>query len=66
MVDSAIKGWDTSAGNPMDVQNQFVQLAYSGEAIYVLDRYIDMENGQTYGIHVPDNKQVYLYLPNRG
>lgn len=65
MVDSAIKGWDTSAGNPMDVQNQFVQLATGGEAIYVLDRYIDMENGQTYGIHVPDNKQVYLYLPNR-
>lgn len=65
MVDSAIKSWDTAAGNPIDVQNQFVQLATGGEAIYVLDRYIDMEDGETYGIHVPDNKQVYLYLANR-
>ena len=65
LVDPAIKIWDTSIGDPLEVQNQFVQLATGGDPIYVLDRYIDMEDEGNYGIRIPENKQVYLYLPNR-
>lgn len=65
LVDPAIKDWDILSGNPMEVQNQFVELATGEEPIYVLDRYIEMKDGESYGIHVPDEKQVYLYLENR-
>lgn len=65
MVNSNIKEWNIQGGNPMDVQNQFVELATGQAPIYVLDRYIEMEDGENYGIRIPENKQVYLYLQNR-
>lgn len=65
MVKDSIRDWDIEAGEPLQVQNSFVQLATGLEPIYVLDRYIDMENGQNYGILVPENKQVYLCLDTR-
>lgn len=42
-----------------------MELATGLDPIYVLDRYIDMENGQNYGIKIPENKQVYLCLDTR-
>ncbi len=65
LVDPALKNWDIQEGNPMDVQNQFVELATGGEPIFVFDRSIEMEDGGNYGIHVPEDKQVYMYLENR-
>lgn len=65
MVDSAVKEWDIYGGNPMDVQNQFVELSTGLEPIYVLDRYIEMSDGENYGIRIPEDKQVYLYLDKR-
>ena len=65
MVNSAIKEWNIQGGNPMDVQNQFVELATGLEPIFVLDRYIEMQDGENYGIRIPENKQVYLYLEDR-
>lgn len=65
MVSSNIKEWNIQGGNPMDVQNQFVELATGLEPIYVLDRYIEMSDGENYGIRIPENKQVYLYLEER-
>ena len=43
----------------------FVSLATGLDPIYVLDRYIDMADGQNYGIKIPENKQVYLCLDTR-
>ena len=65
MVKDDIKDWDIEAGEPLQVQNSFVELATGLDPIYVLDRYIDMENGQNYGIKIPENKQVYLCLDTR-
>ena len=65
MVNSSIKEWNIYQDNPMDVQNSFVQLATGLEPIFVYDRQIEMSNGENYGIFIPENKQVYLYLANR-
>ena len=65
MVKDDIKDWDIEAGEPLQVQNSFVELATGLDPIYVLDRYIDMEDGQNYGIKIPENKQVYLCLDTR-
>lgn len=65
MVRPEIQEWDISEGNPMDVQNRFVELAAGEDPIFVYDRSIEMTDGETYGIRIPEDKQVYLYLPNR-
>ncbi len=65
MVRDDIASWDIEAGEPLQVQNSFVELATGLEPVFVLDRYIDMEDGQNYGILIPDNKQVYLCIDTR-
>lgn len=65
MVNEDILHWDTAAGEPLEVQNSFVELATGLEPIYVLDRYIEMEDEQNYGIKIPENKQVYLCIDTR-
>lgn len=65
MVEDAIVNWDIEAAEPLLVQNSFVELATGLEPIYVLDRCIDMEDGQNYGIKIPENKQVYLCIDTR-
>lgn len=65
MVKDSIVDWDIEAGEPLLVQNSFVELATGLEPIYVLDRYIEMEDGETYGIKIPENKQVYLCIDTR-
>ena len=65
LVKDTIRDWDTQAAEPLQVQNSFVQLATGMDPIFVLDRYIDMEDGQNYGIKIPENKQVYLCIDTR-
>ncbi len=65
MVKDDIASWDIEAGEPLQVQNSFVELATGLEPIYVLDRYIDMEDGENYGIKIPEDKQVYLCIDTR-
>lgn len=65
MVNDSIRAWDIDAGEPLEVQNSFVELATGLEPIYVLDRYIDMKDGQNYGIRIPEDKQVYLCVDTR-
>ena len=65
MVNDAIIDWDIQASEPLQVQNSFVQLATGLDPIYVLDRNIDMEDGQNYGIKIPEDKQVYLCIDTR-
>lgn len=67
MADEDIRFWDVSSQteNPIDVQNDFVNLATDVDSLYILDRTIDAEDGQTYDIKVPDDKQVYVYCPER-
>lgn len=65
MVDDRILEWIINQMEPLDVQNDFVQLATGHDPIFVLDRYIDMENGENYAIKIPEKKQVYLCLDTR-
>lgn len=65
MVDRKIRDWDISEGTPIDVQNDFVVKAAGQEPIYTLDRRLTMESGKDNGILIPENKQVYVYLPQR-
>lgn len=65
MVNDEIKNWTIDDSEPLNVQNQFVQLATGLEPIFVLDRYIDMADGYNYGIKIPENKQVYVCLDTR-
>lgn len=65
VVDDAIVNWDIAAGEPLAVQNSFVQLATGHEPIFVKDRDIEMEDQQNYAVRVPENKQVYLCIDTR-
>ncbi len=65
MVKDDIMDWDIEAMEPLEVQNSFVELATGLEPIFALDRTIDMEDGGTYGIRIPENKQVYLCIDTR-
>ena len=62
MVNDDIKDWDIYDGNPLEVQNSFVELATGHDPIYYYDREIELADGQDYGIQIPDNKQVYVYM----
>ena len=64
MVDKGIREWDIEFGNPLEVQNHFVELATGEDAIFEWDRDIIMEDGENYGIAIPEGKQVYMYLPS--
>lgn len=65
MVRDSIRGWNIEEGSPIDVQNSFVELATGLRPIFVLDRYVDLEEGVAAGVHIPDGKQVCVYLPER-
>ena len=65
VVNDDIRNWNIDQSEPLDVQNEFVALATGHEPIFVLDRIIDMEDGENYGIKIPENKQVYLCLDTR-
>ena len=62
MVNDDIKEWDIHDGNPLEVQNSFVQLAAGLEPIYSYDRAIELEDGVNNGILIPEDKQVYFYM----
>lgn len=62
MVSDDIKNWDIYDGNPVEVQNAFVQLATGEDALYTYDRAVELEDGVSNGILVPENKQVYFYM----
>ncbi len=65
MVSDDILNWDTSAAEPLQVQNDFVECATGLDPIFVLDRIIDMEDGENYVIRIPEDKQVYMCLDTR-
>ncbi len=65
LANEEVKDWSLFGGTPIDVQDEFVQFATGHDPIYTLDRYLDLENGVPSGIHIPEGKQVYVYLPNR-
>lgn len=62
MVNDDIKDWDIYDGNPLEVQNAFVQLATGLDPIYFYDRPIELEDGVDNGILIPEDKQVYFYM----
>ncbi len=65
LVNPEIRYWDIEEGNPIDVQNSFVNLATGMDNLYVLDRIVEAEDGKENEVLIPENKQVYLYLPDR-
>ncbi len=65
MVRSSILEWDTSVGNPIDVQDSFVTLATGHDPVCTLDRTVDLESGKEVPMVIPEGKQVYVYLPSR-
>ena len=65
MVKDSIRQWDIEESEPLQIQNNFVTLATGLDPIFVLDRYITMEDGENYGILIPENKQVYLCIDTR-
>ena len=60
MVNSAVKDWDISVGNYLEVQDSFIQLATGEEGISSWNQEISMEDGGEYTIDLPAGKQVYL------
>lgn len=62
MVNDDIKAWNIYDGNPLEVQNAFVQLATGLDPIYSYDRAIELEDGVDNGILIPEDKQVYFYM----
>lgn len=65
MVNRELEDWQLGDKSPLEVQNDFVKLATGLEGPFILDRYIELEDGETYTIRIPENKQVYLCLENR-
>ena len=66
MTRSETRYWDIYSGNPIDVQNSFARLA-AGETddLYILDRKVELKDGERVDVVIPEGKQVYLYLPDR-
>ena len=62
MVNDDIKDWDINDGNPLEVQNSFVELATGKDPIYYYDREIEISDGVKNGLLIPDDKQVYFYM----
>lgn len=62
MVNDDIRDWDIYDGNPLEVQNTFIELATGLEPIYSYDRTIELEDGVDNGILIPEDKQVYFYM----
>ena len=65
VVNEEIRDWDIHDGTPIGVQNSFARLAAGVEDMYMLDRTVDAEDGEKIEVKVPENKQVYLYLPDK-
>ncbi len=64
MVNAEIRNWEVDeADDPMEVQNQFVQMATGYHPIFFLNQNIEMSDGETYTVILPAGKQVYLDLP---
>lgn len=62
MVNDDIKDWDVNDGNPLEVQNAFVELATGKDPIYYYDREIELADGVKNELLIPDDKQVYFYM----
>lgn len=62
MVNEKIKNWDITLGTPMEVQNQFINLATGYEPIIKLDRTVELENGEVCTLKLPAGSQVYVQL----
>ena len=65
LANPEVTQWDLSGPTPIDVQNDFVQLAAGHDPIYTLDRYVTLRTDETCPIRIPEGKQVYVYLPDR-
>ena len=65
VVNEEIRDWDIYDGTPIGVQNSFARLAAGVEDLYMLDRTVDAKDGEKIEVKVPENKQVYLYLPEK-
>ena len=65
MVNPEIRYWDIEQGDPIDVQNSFVQLATDMESLYTLDQTLDAEDEEKIELLLPKDGQMYLYLPSR-
>lgn len=62
MVNSEVKKWNIEEGVPMDVQDQFVELATGSEPMYMLREEYDIEEGPTYIIRLHPGEQTYLEM----
>ncbi|MDO4453026.1 MAG: GtrA family protein [Eubacteriales bacterium] len=62
MVNENIKNWDIHSGTPMEVQNQFINLATGYEPIIKLDRTVDLIDGEACTLKLPAGSQVYAQL----
>lgn len=60
MVDSSVKEWNIYAGGHTNIQNQFIELATGMDPIFSLYQTIQMEEGETYTIVLPEGYQAYL------
>ena len=61
MVSDNIKGWDIDDGDPLEVQNQFVELATGISGLYEKVDDLKLKDGN-YNIKIPEGMQVILYL----
>lgn len=62
MVNEKIKDWDIHSGTPMEVQNQFINLATGYEPIIKLDRTVELNDQEACTLKLPKGSQVYVQL----
>ncbi len=65
MCRSELRYWEPEVADPIASQNEFVELATGLDALYVLDRTVEAEDGVENAVKIPEGKQVYVYLPDR-
>ena len=65
LVNPEIRYWDIEQGDPIDVQNAFVQLATDVESLYNLEQTLEADDEEKIELLVPQDGQMYLYLPSR-
>ncbi len=65
LCNEEIRSFAPVDGDPIANQNTFAALAAGVDELYTLDRVQECSDGETYGVRIPEGKQVYLYLPSR-
>lgn len=64
MVDDSIRSWKME-GNPMEVQNSFIETATEKKGIFKKQQEAVLQDGNRYSVRIPQQTQAFLWIQDR-